>query len=227
LGSEQVVRAHNVELLDHRRSVRQILELLQEPRVLGDRRPGVLDAVSQLDQGNECRAVHHPRRRVAQTLGTDAIKRREQVARRRRGLIDAPVLDLLAHHHHAHLIFLPLGRRAAALSQRPWLAGHMDDDPRPRNVTGAAPSSARLTGSPGYADAMSTAARSSRRRRAGSPMTSIAVMRSPSIVTSRTRSSRPRGATTIPITPLTRAGLANRARPALVSAASATRRAPR
>src|SRR5215470_17664967 len=118
-GCEQVVRTDDVEALNHQRSVYQTLELLQEAQVLGDRRPGVLDTVGQLDQGHECRAVHHPRRRVAQTLGAHAIKRREQLACRRLGLFDALVLDLLAHHHHAHLVLLPFRRRTAALTPAP------------------------------------------------------------------------------------------------------------
>jgi hypothetical protein len=50
LGSEQVVGADDVGVLDHRRSVHPALELLQEPQELGDRRPGVLDALGQLGQ---------------------------------------------------------------------------------------------------------------------------------------------------------------------------------
>jgi len=38
-------------MLDHRRSVHPALDLLQEPQVLGDRLPGVFDAVDQLEQG--------------------------------------------------------------------------------------------------------------------------------------------------------------------------------
>jgi hypothetical protein len=57
LGSEQVVRADDVEVLDHRRSVHPALELLQEPPELEDRRRRVLDAVGQFSQDHECRAV--------------------------------------------------------------------------------------------------------------------------------------------------------------------------
>jgi hypothetical protein len=122
LGSEQVVRADDVEVLNHRRSVHPALELLQKPWVLGDRQPRVLNAVGQLKQDHERRAVHHPRRRIPQALGTHAVQRREQVTHRRLGLFDVPVLDLLAHHHHAHLVLLPLGRVVGVHPSHPPVA---------------------------------------------------------------------------------------------------------
>src|SRR5262249_9121033 len=97
LGAEQVVGPDDGKAPDDYRSLHPALELLLEPCELGNRLPGVFDAVVQLEQDHERRAVDDARRRVVHALGTHAIERCEQLAHRGFRRLDGLVLHLLPY----------------------------------------------------------------------------------------------------------------------------------